>query len=120
MARWGMAVAAATLVAGAALVAGSSSVPPPAAGPTAGTTAAIRTGARVGYVNLPRLHREYRKAAMRAAELTAARKQAQEQLEALKAKYLTLQKQMQTDDPVAQDCSKCCHREHCGTRTKSH
>src|SRR5439155_26621019 len=91
MVRWGMAVAAATLVAGAAFVAGSSSVPQPAAGPTSGTTAAIRTGARVGYVNLPRIHREYRKAAKRAAELTAARKQAQEKVEELKAKYRAFQ-----------------------------
>jgi Skp family chaperone for outer membrane proteins len=91
MARWGMAVAAATLVAGAAFVAGSSSVPQPKAGPTAGTTAAIRGGSRVGYVNLPRIHREYRKAAKRGDELNAARKQAREQVEELKAKYRALQ-----------------------------
>src|SRR4051812_9602786 len=104
MARWGMAVAAVTLVAGAALVAGSSSVPP-AAGPATSSKVVLRGGSRVGYVNLPRLHREYRKAAKRADELNAVRKEAHEKAEALRAKFQEVQRLLTgaPEDPKRKD-----------------
>lgn len=85
MVRWGMVAAAAAVVAGAAFVTGSSV--PSAPGLAAGAKPP-RGGSRVGYVNLPRIHREYRKAAKLAGDLTAARKEAQDRVEALKVKAL--------------------------------